>query len=318
MEEDSTIVLTAAEILLLGLKEVNFTDKRVNRVKGNPATSKTNVERFNSHYGCNHVVAAAIWEDLQVTDIPGARWDVKHKKEVSLLFESLHFLKVYKTEANRESTFDKSPKTLRAQCWKILAKIQSLKHDKIVFPDDFGSDVWIMTVDGINFEINEPTTAPVTKDPSFFDHKHNHAGLSYELGVDLHRSALIWMSGPHKAGETNDAGRFARHGLLDKLKQIKKKALADKVYGGHPEQVSTYNAWDGDDVMELKARAQMRHEQFNGMLTDFACLRTRFRHPSPNFEKFGTCFEAVAVICQYKMEYGEPLFDVLAGIKLLE
>ena len=321
MGDNNTVIFTAAEILLMGLKAVNFTDKRVNRVKGDPNSSATNFKRFKNHYGVSHVVVAALWEDLQLTDIPQARWNVKKKglKVVGELFESLHFLKAYKTESNRESTFDTSPKTLRERCWAVLRKIQALKEDKIVFPDDFGDDIWIMTVDGINCEITEPTTREVTKDPKMYDHKHNHSGLTYELGVDLFQSRLIWMNGPFMAGESNDAGRFAKHGLLEKLRAIGKKALGDKIYSGHDE-TSTYNAWDSDDVMEFKARAQMRHEQFNGLLTDFNCLAVRFRHPSPEpeFPKFGTCFESVAVLCQYRMEYGEPLFDALAGIELLE
>lgn len=317
---DNIFVLTAAEILLLGLKQVNFTDERVNRVQGNPSTSKTNIDRFKGHFGCNHVVVAALWEDLQVTDLPQAKWKVKDADNIMHLFEALHFLKSYKTELNRESTFDFSPKTLRKHCWAVLAKIQALKSEQIVFPEDFGDDVWIMTVDGINFEINEPSNLPVSKDPHMFDHKHNHAGLTYELGVQLFDSKLIWMKGPFKAGETNDAGRFSvEGGLREKLTTINKKALGDKIYGSvaNANQISSYNAWDRDDVMQFKARAQMRHEQFNGMLTDFGCLANRFRHPSDNaFEKFAICFEAVAVICCYRMDYGEPLYNVLAGIEL--
>lgn len=319
INDDGTVVLTAAEVLLMGLKEVNFTEKRINRVKGEATSSTTNFKRFRDHFGVSHVVVAALWETLQESNIPTARWDVTEKGEIEGLFEALHFLKAYKTESNCESTFDKNPKTLRANCWSILCKIQALKEEVIVFPDDLANstDVWIMTVDGINFEINEPTIRAVTKDRKMFDHKSNHAGLSYEVGLDLFRSKVIWINGPFETGASNDAGRFSQHGLKDKLKSIKKKCLADKIYSGHDETV-TYNAWDQEDVMEVKARAQMRHEQFNGMLTDFNCLVHRFQHPSPPpFLKHKICFEAVAVLCQYRMDYGEPLFDILAGVELL-
>ena len=103
-----------------------------------------------------------------------------------------------------------------------------------------------------------------------------------------------------------------QRGLLDKLKACGKKALGDKIYNGYPDQVSTFNACDSNRVKALKSRAQMRHEKFNGMVKEFGATKQQFRHHSE--EKFGLCFEAICVICQYRMELGEPLFDVLAGI----
>ena len=37
-------------------------------------------------------------------------------------------------------------------------------------------------------------------------------------------------------------------------------------------------------------------------------MKGRFRHSTT---KFGVCFEAVCVLCQYKLENDRPLFDVL-------
>ena len=83
----------------------------------------------------------------------------------------------------------------------------------------------------------------------------------------------------------------------------------------YSEQCSTFNAFDHPAVKEFKSRAQMRHEQFNGMLKEFSTLVDAFRHEQ---EKFKVCFEAAAVICQYRMEHGEPLYDILAGISIDE
>ena len=94
-----------------------------------------------------------------------------------------------------------------------------------------------------------------------------------------------------------------------KLQDIGKKALADKAYNGHEDVCATFNALDSKAVKAFKARVQMRHESFNGLLKQFAVLDNRFRHGVHN-EKFAACFEAVAVICQYRLENGEPLFDL--------
>ena len=300
-----------------------FTQQRINRVKGDPALSKTNEQRFKDHYGASHFVAANIWEDLQRTNIPEARVSSK-TLSIDYFLEALNFLYRYKRESERESTFDKSPKTLRKWCWYYLEKIQALKNEKIVFPADFKeTDVWIMTVDGTHALINEPIHSVFSQDSKFFSHKKKHAGLSYELGIHLFESKLIWMNGPYPAG-LNDKSIFANGGLKAKLAAIGKKALGDKGYTGHPKECSTFNAQDCDAVKNLKSRAQMRHEQFNGMLKEFSCLDDRFRHLGEpeeengvrSYKKFKTCFECCAVICQYRMEHGEPLFDVLAGIRL--
>lgn len=92
-----------------------------------------------------------------------------------------------------------------------------------------------------------------------------------------------------------------------------KKAVGDKGHTGYPDVCGTFNAFDHPTVKEFKSRAQMRHEQFNGMLKEFSTLDDRFRHQQ---EKFEVCFEAAAVICQCRMENGEPLFDLLAGIQM--
>ena len=103
--------------------------------------------------------------------------------------------------------------------------------------------------------------------------------------------------------------------MRDKLAAIKKKGAGDKAYNGSPNECVTFNAHDHLVVKAFKSRIQMRHEQFNGMLKEYSSLDDRFRH---GMEQFKVCFEAACVICQYRMEDGEPLFDLLAGIKVKE
>ena len=105
-------------------------------------------------------------------------------------------------------------------------------------------------------------------------------------------------------------------GFHDRLKDIGTKAVADKMYGGYQETVTTYNAFDKDDVAKFKTRAQMRHETFNGLMKEFMAMQGTFR--SSEHAKYATCFEAIAVVCQYRMEHGEPMYDIMAGIKLEE
>jgi DDE superfamily endonuclease len=228
--------------------------------------------------------------------------------------QALNFLYRYDVESEREPKFDRSPKTMREWVWYYVKKIAALKDDKIFFPDDFGDDTWIMTVDCTDCPIEEIAHPVLSQDPELYSFKLNGAGLRYELGIDLFYSNLIWLNGPFKPGQVNDNTIFAEKGLKAKLESIGKKALADKIYNGHPNECSTFNAVDSEVVSKFKARAQMRHEQFNGMVKEFKCMANEFRHKPEKEKKHKACMEAVCVVCQYRLENGEPLFDLMAGL----
>jgi len=299
-----------AEVLREGLALL-CTDRRINRVKGDPNTSNANIQRFKDHYGANPVVIAQIWHDLQTTEIPEARIKVLN---FSAFLEALNLLYRCHRETEREARFDKSRKTLRKWSRYYLLKIQALKASKIVFPpvEAFGDDVLIMSVDGTHCLFHEISHHEHSQNREYFSHKKKHAGLCYELGIHLYESKLTWMNGSFPAGQ-NDRGTFATEGLRDKLASIGKKAVGDKGYTGYPDQCSTFNALDDPAVKAFKSRAQMRHEQFNGMLKEFSSLDDQFRHEQEWFEVY---FECACVICQHRMENGEPLFDLLAGIRI--
>lgn len=272
---------------------------------------KTNAQRFKDHCGANPVVVAAVWEDLQTTTVPRARIKVL---KLDAFLESMNFPHRHKRECEREAQFDKSPKTLRKWSWHYLMKTQALKAQKIVFPatNDFGTDTLILSVDGTHCTWNEPSHPEFSQDSKAYSHKKKHAGLCHELGIHLWESKLTWMNGAFYAG-ANDKSNFIRDGgSQQKLMLIGKKAVGDKGHTGYPDVCSTFNAHDHDAVKEFKSRAQMRHEQFNGMLKEYSTLFDQFRHKKENFE---VCFEAASVICQCRMENGEPLFDILAGIE---
>ncbi|CAB9506198.1 hypothetical protein SEMRO_257_G101010.1 [Seminavis robusta] len=103
---------------------------------------------------------------------------------------------------------------------------------------------------------------------------------------------------------------------MQKLHSSGKKAIGDEGYRGFPNEMSTQNTLDPEEVKEFKTRARQRHEIYNGKLKKFEVLSERFRcknNPNDSYtvaEKLQMCFEAVNVLVQYKMEKGEPLFDI--------
>lgn len=299
-----TVILTADEILMHGLKYVGYTDRRIARVK----TEKTNIDRFVGHFGSTPVVVATIWEDLQRTQVYLARVPPEHLSIDNLLM-AMHFLKRYPTELEREAIFDVSASWGRDNAWYYLERVQALKAEKIIWPaDNFGDDIWVLTVDGIHSWTSEPGHPEWSQDRTFYSHKHGKAGLDYELGISIATQHLVWMNGPFRAG-LNDKAVFAQPGgLKAKLRAMGKKGIGDNGYTGHHEQVSTPNSHDSKEVALFKSRALKRHEKFNGLIKNFGCFQGRFHH---NRARFKIAFEAVCVICQYQIESDKYLFDVL-------
>ena len=68
-------------------------------------------------------------------------------------------------------------------------------------------------------------------------------------------------------------------------------------------------AHNSKDVRTFKSKALKRHETFNGCTKVLEILRQQFRNDVK--DQFSIVFESICVICQYKIEYETPLFDVL-------
>lgn len=305
---DARNILTADEMLQAGLLLQGWKEQRLENRK-----HETNVTQYVGMYGVNHFVAAQLSEDLQTTHILCAR---VNDIDIDKLHWTLHFMYRYPTETERENIWNKCANNIRDACWFYIDKIRNLKHMKITWPKFKASDIWVMTVDGTHLVTLEPGDSDVPKDPSYFSFKHHSAGYNYEVGVHLFESKCIHLSGPHKAGTYNDAKVFKEKGLRNKLAALGKKAIGDEGYRGFPGQISSANSLDSDEVKEFKARARQRHEIYNGKLKVFDILSERFRcKNNPNdkvtvAEKLQMSFEAVNVLVQYKMEMGEPLFDI--------
>jgi hypothetical protein len=102
-------------------------------------------------------------------------------------------------------------------------KIQALKYEKITWPaDNFGTDIWVLTVDGVHVRTNEPVHSIFSFHPDYFSFKYGNAGLSYEIGVAIARQKVVWMNGPFYPGELNDIGAFVKKGLKAKLEETNK------------------------------------------------------------------------------------------------
>ena len=153
-----------------------------------------------------------------------------------------------------------------------MAKIQYLKHKKVVWPDDLGGeDVWILTFDGTHVWVYEPGHPLFSQDSEYYSHKLNKAGINYELGISLASRKLIWMNSPFKAGKS-DLTVFTGGGLRDRLRQLGKKAIGGGIYKGNQDTVVYPNSHNSRPGKKFKSRVLKGHEAFNGMTKSFQIL----------------------------------------------
>jgi hypothetical protein len=320
-EEDNDEIEVASivmpdEFLLTGLS-VFYSGNQLGR-----SSKATNIDRFKKLFGVKPFVCSTIWEDLQTHSNPGLDNRgtpllpvVGRKLNPKHFLMALHHLKRYPTEMEREGPWDISKYKGREWVTFFLLRLQALKEEKITWPEDWGNDdLWVITVDGTHVWIEEPIHPDWSQDSKYFSHKHGKAGMNYELGIAISSSRLVWMNGPFKAG-TNDITIFKDHGLKTKLIDCERMAIGDKGYTGHADTVSHFNRFDSRPVKKFKSRALKRHETFNNMTKRYRVLRGPFRH---GVHSFATAFESVCVLCQYQLEYDEPLFDVLVEDVLRE
>ena len=302
---DGVIIYSVDEMLDIGLRQMGVKEKSLQRVK-----KENLIKKFRDRYGSDPIVCAQIWEDLQTTNVQEALVPL-NKRKIHYFLMAMHFLKRYQVESEVAASNGCHEDTVRDWCWFFIEKIQALKQEKIYWPEDnYGNDTWIMTVDGTHVEIQEPKHPEFSLNTKYFSHKHQQAGYTYELGIALSESRLIWMNGPHPAGK-NDLNMF-HAGLKTRLRQLNKKAIGDGGYYAVEllDVVSTPNADDPPPVRKFKRRAQRRHETFNGKIKTFECLSKRFRHDK---RRFKSCFECCCVIVQYQMENGHALFEILVN-----
>ncbi|KAL9183000.1 hypothetical protein ACHAXT_004787 [Thalassiosira profunda] len=235
------------------------------------------MERFRAHYGVGPLAIIAVIIDLRIMY-------KDDNLEVKNLMMTLCWLKLYETENG----------------------LKGLKIRLAGIPDD--RTYW-GSVDCLHAIMNEFRTDPGSK---WYSHKHNGAGVSYEVVVDICESWVLWTAGP-KPASTHDV-TFFRGGKEESSKKKKKneaswdknalyfqipkgkKLIGDSGYEGEPDKVSTSIAEHDGEVKEFFARAKSRQETVNTRLKFFEVIGGRFRHGKGAKDKLKLhqmCFDAI-------------------------
>jgi len=85
-------VLTPDEVLSYGLEFAGFGTERQN------VQPKTNLERFEAHYGSNPLALAIIWEDLHTVPNRKLRISDQAAQRFDMFLLAHHFLYMYSSE----------------------------------------------------------------------------------------------------------------------------------------------------------------------------------------------------------------------------
>jgi hypothetical protein len=270
---------------------------------------------FQKQYGAPAVALADMWFDLQTTTIPGAALSESENSSKGLdrFLIAQNWLWIY--HRNAKILADKfricEDYAKGEKLWSWVRKIAALKDEKIVWnPQKLNhphGPVFICSVDGTDYRTWEQKHPTLPQDRKQMSHKFKHGALKYEIAVCNYYSQICWVSGPH-AGGKHDLTIF-REGLKQKIVDGK-RVNVDRGYRSSradERMLSIPNACDSKLLCNFKSRSRLRGETFNGRLKKYEILNQTFRHGR---EKHSFAFLAVVVTMQYRMDNGEPLFEV--------
>ncbi|CAJ1937341.1 unnamed protein product [Cylindrotheca closterium] len=201
--------------------------------------------------------------------------------------------------------------------WYWVKIIAGLKVKVIIWPEQEykRSDRFILlTVDGVDFRTWEKSTNDSNMDPKAMSHKYKHGALKYEIGIDAYEAKIVWVSGP-KRGAMGDREIFAEDGGLREKVPEGKVVVCDRVYtdkktAGNNAKLALPSLADPGPLFEFKSKLRARQESLNGRLKDFRILDATYHHDPKNHV---FVLEAVAVLVQYAMDHGHPIFPANTG-----
>jgi hypothetical protein len=197
--------------------------------------------------------------------------------------------------------------------WTWIEWIASLQKKKIAWDnslDEEDTEVFAITTDGVDFPMWEIKHPEMPHDKKAMSHKFRKCGAKYLIVLSVFWSKCVYIEGPYKGGK-HDVEMFRESGLIKRLKKSGKLCIADRgfrsKYAHEHKVMSLPDYMDSPELHNFKSRARLHHESFNRRLKHFEALSSTWKN---GFIKHGITLRAVAVIVQYQMDNGSPLFCV--------
>jgi len=266
-------------------------------------STASNMRNFRGTYGTRPDAMAEMYNDIKTSDP-----DFPDRAHPRHLCWTLMFMKMYETSVQLAGRLKHSESHIRPWVQYFARRIQSLKQEKIKLSDAGLDDdcVFVMSVDGTHVRIQE--YKEFKKSQKYSSYKHGgHASFVYEIAVSIWRSKIVWVNGPFPAGK-KDFEVFG-WGLKQHIPEGK-RVITDRSYRVEDLEgvCSCPNREDPEDLALFKSRVRARQERINAAIKSFKCIDHVWRHARKDHVIF---FEACCVVCQYNMDCGDVLFDVL-------
>ena len=170
---------------------------------------------------------------------------------------------------------------------------------------DTGNDC-LVSVDGVDFEIQEPFPYVRGVSQIWFSHKFKGPGLRYEVGICIKSGHCVWLNGPYACGKYNDCSIFL-NGMAKYLEKDERVEADDGYKNASPQYAKVPSFFFAkEERLKIQSNVRARHETFNKRLKQWGALSKVWEH---NARKHSLGVRAVVVITQIILHY-EPLFEV--------
>jgi hypothetical protein len=146
------------------------------------------MHHFRSHFGIGPGVIVAIIADT------------KNNIELKHLLRILCWLQFYEVEHVTSGRWGYSEEVCRDTVIQIASRLQHSISKMIQFGPFDLKRIYLGTIDCVYCETNEYRVDPNSKR---YSHKHNGAGVLYEIVVDLCEDKILWTASP-KPASTRD------------------------------------------------------------------------------------------------------------------
>jgi hypothetical protein len=271
---------------------------------------------FQKHYGSSPLDIAECWYDLCFYGESVLSPKEKSDKGFKKFLAAQHWLWARPKNAEMfASRFGLSVFSVQGKpLWIWIERIANLCAKKIVWDksiDSKDTEVFAISADGVDFKMWEKQHPIYPTDTKAMSHKFHSCGAKYIIALSVFQPKCLFIEGPFIGGK-NDLDMFRDSGLMQKMKDNGKVCIADRGFRCS-KKIEEHKHFAFPDNMDSKAlsnfksRARCRQESYNRRLKHFECLSTTFKN---GFEKHGIALRAVAVMVQYQMDNGSPIYCV--------
>lgn len=168
----------------------------------------------------------------------------------------------------------------------------------------------MISVDGVDFIIQEPYPYVKATSKIWYSKKSNGPGLRYEIGVTIKTGDIVWLHGPFPCGQYNDCSIF-NNSLATFLDENERVEADDGYRAADPKKVKSKSGhssrYSSVNELDVKNRVRARHETVNKRIKQLSSLSGIFRHDLDAHSDF---VYAACVLTQISISMGEPLFQV--------